>query len=321
MKKYYVLLSLLLISLLILPLAGCSKTDKFPTKPVTVIVPWNAGGGTDALARGLAKETEKHLGQTITVTNSPGGGGAVGFGAGLNAKNDGYTVTMISFELLSLPPQKLIPFTYKDYDLLMLLNSDPAALTVKADSEFKTVQDFINYAKANPGKINIGNSGPGSVWQLAAGLLEEKAGIKVNHVPFNGAAPAVTDLVGGHIQAVSVSPAEVQSQVKAGQLKMLAVMAPERLPNYPDVPTFKELGLDIQFETWRGLAVPKNTPENVKKVLSESFKKGFDSPEFKDYAKKASLNLNYLPADKFAVFLDETSKSVESVMKKLGLAK
>lgn len=319
MKKVLVLL---LVGLFVIAMAGCGgKTETFPTKPVTLIVPWAAGGGTDAIARGLAKAAEKSLGQTITVNNVTGGGGAVGHGAGLNAKNDGYTVTMITFELLSLPPQKLVPFTYKDYDLLMLLNTDPAALTVNADSPWKTVKDFVEYAKANPGKINIGNSGPGSVWQLAAGLLEEKAGIKVNHVPFNGAAPAVTDLVGGHIQAVTVSPAEVKGQVQAGKLKMLAVMGDKRDPNFPDVPTFKELGYDATFMTWRGLAVPQNTPENVKKKLAESFKNGYDSPEFQEFAKKASLGLAYEPADKFKSFLDESGKNVESVMKKLGLAK
>lgn len=319
MKKIF---ALLLVCLLVVTMAGCgAKTEKFPTKPVTIIVPWAAGGGTDAVARGLAKAAEPSLGQTITVNNVTGGGGAVGHGAGLNAKNDGYTVTMITFELLSLPPQKLVPFTYKDFDLLMRVNMDPAALTVKADAPFKSVQEFIEYAKANPGKVNVGNSGPGSVWHIAAGLLEEKAGIQLNHVPFNGAAPAVTDLVGGHIQAVTVSPAEVQSQVKAGQLKMLAVMSPERNPNFPDVPTFKELGYDINFGTWRGLAVPKNTPENVKKVLADAFKKGYDSQEFQEFAKKAGLGLAYSPADKFKEYLDETSKNVEAVMQKLGLAK
>ncbi len=321
MKK---LLTLLVILMLVVTVAGCGgggKTEKFPTKPVTLIVPWAAGGGTDAIARGLAKNTEKALGQTITVNNITGGGGAVGHGAGLNAKNDGYTVTMITFELLSLPPQKLVPFTYKDFDLLMRLNTDPAALTVKADSPFKTVKDFVEYAKANPGKLNVGNSGPASVWHIAAGLLEEKAGIKLNHVPFNGAAPAVTDLVGGHIQAVTVSPAEVQSQVKAGKLRMLAVMSDKRDPNFPDVPTFKEAGYDIMFATWRGLAVPKNTPENVKKILADAFKKGYDTPEFQDFAKKAGLGLAYAPAAEFKAFLDQTSANTEAVMKKLGLAK
>ncbi|MEW6660878.1 MAG: tripartite tricarboxylate transporter substrate-binding protein [Bacillota bacterium] len=319
-KKWVVVF--LLVGIMALILVGCGgKTEKFPEKPVTIIVPWAAGGGTDAVARGLAKNSEAALGQTITVNNVTGGGGAVGHGAGLNAKNDGYTVTMITFELLSLPPQKLVPFTYKDFDLLMRVNMDPAALTVKADAPYNTLQEFIDYAKANPGKINVGNSGPGSVWHIAAALMEEKTGIKLNHVPFNGAAPAVTDLVGGHIQAVSVSPAEVQSQVAAGQLKMLAVMSADRNPNFPNVPTFKEMGYDIVFGTWRGLAVPKGTPENAKKVLVQAFKKGYDSQEFQEFAKKAGLGLAYAPAEEFGKFLEQSSKDVELVMKNLGLAK
>ena len=175
------LFALMLVCVMLVSLAGCgSQTEKFPTKPVTLIVPWAAGGGTDAVARGLAKAAEGPLGQAITVTNTTGGGGAVGHGAGLNAKNDGYTVTMITFELLSLPPQKLVPFTYKDFDLLMRVNMDSAALTVKADAPYNNVKEFIEYAKANPGKVNVGNSGPASVWHIAAGLLEEKAGIKLD---------------------------------------------------------------------------------------------------------------------------------------------
>ncbi|QNB46528.1 hypothetical protein BR63_09525 [Thermanaerosceptrum fracticalcis] len=139
-----------------------------------------------------------------------------------------------------------------------------------------------------------------------------RAGFTGLFLIFNGAAPAVTDLVGGHIQAATVSPAEVQSQVKAGQLKMLAVMSPERNPNFPDVPTFKELDYDINFGTWRGLAVPKGTPDNVKKVLAGAFKKGYDSQEFQDFAKKAGLGLAYAPADKFKEFLDSLSKDVFS---------
>ena len=180
---------------------GQGDKASFPTKEVTTICPWSAGGGTDTILRKLAKETEPFLGQTITVTNKTGGGGAVGHGAGINAKADGYTVTMVTFEILSLPPQGLVPFTYADYDLLMRVNMDPAAVTVPADAPYDTLEDFIAYAKAHPGEINIGHSGPGSVWQIAGGIMAEKEDIDVKFVPFDGAAPAVSALVGKHIQA------------------------------------------------------------------------------------------------------------------------
>lgn len=329
--------AILLICLLVVTFAGCGQKQQeapkeepkqeepkkvdFPTKGITAICPWSAGGGTDSVLRGLSKATEEFLGQTITVNNVTGGGGAVGHGAGLNAKPDGYTVTMITFELVSLPPQGLVPFTYNDYDLLMRINMDPAALTVKKDAPYDTVEEFIKYAQEHPGEVSIGNSGPGSVWHIAAGLLADKTGIDVKYVPYDGAAPAVTALVGGHIQAVSVSPAEVQGQVEAGDLKILAVMSDERVSSFPDVPTFKELGYDITFGTWRGLAVPKGTPDDVEKILADAFKQGYETEEFQSFAKKAGLGLAYANAEDFKKFLDQNSKDVEAVMKKLDLAK
>ena len=293
----------------------------FPDKPVTVICPWTAGGGTDLLQRALSKEAEKFLGQTINVVNQTGGAGAIGHNAIRAARPDGYTVGMITFELNSLPPQGLVPFTWKDFDPLMRLNADPAALSVRADAPYSTVRGFMDYAKANPGEITIGNSAPGSVWHIAAGLAAEKTGVKVKHVPFDGAQPAVTALVGGHIKAVAVSVAEVRSQAQAGNIKILGVMSHERDKQFPNVPTFKEQGVDVQFFTWRGLALPKGVPAANKAKIVDAYKKAFDTQSFKDFAAKASLNLAYQDSAEFTKFLDQNYKDVEAVMKSLGLAK
>ena len=293
----------------------------YPDKPVTVICPWTAGGGTDVLLRSLSKSAEKYLGQTISVVNQTGGAGAIGHNAIRAARPDGYTVGMITFELNSLPPQGLVPFTWKDFDPLMRINSDPAALTVRADAPYSTVRGFMDYAKTHPGEITIGNSAPGSVWHIAAGLAAEKTGVQVKHVPFDGAQPAVTALVGGHIKAVAVSVAEVRGQVQAGNLKILGVMSAERDKIFPDVPTFKEQGVDVQFYTWRGLALPKGVPPAIKAKILDAYKKAFDSQEFKDFAAKASLNLAYQDSADFTKFLDQNYKDVAAVMKSLGLAK
>lgn len=293
----------------------------YPDKPVTVICPWTAGGGTDVLLRALAKAAEKHLGQTINVVNQTGGAGAIGHNAIRAARPDGYTLGMITFELNSLPPQGLVPFTWKDFDPLMRINSDPAALTVRKDAPYSTVRGFMDYAKAHPGEITIGNSAPGSVWHIAAGLAAEKTGVEVKHVPFDGAQPAVTALVGGHIKAVAVSVAEVKGQVQAGNLKLLGVMSAERDKIFPDIPTFKEQGVDVQFYTWRGLGLPKGVPAPIKAKLADAFKKAYDSPDFQEFAAKASLNLAYQNSADFAKFLDQNYKDVEAVMKSLGLAK
>ena len=318
MKRRNIVISSLALagSLLALPALAA-----YPEKPVTVICPWSAGGGTDTLLRALSKEAEKHLGQTINVVNQTGGGGAIGHNAIRAARPDGYTVGMITFELNSLPPQGLVPFTWKDFDPLMRINSDPAALTVKADAPYSNVKGFIDYAKANPGEVSIGNSGPGSVWHIAAGLAADKTGVKVKHVPFDGANPAVTALVGGHIKAVAVSVAEVKGQVQAGNLKILGVMSGERDKIFPDVPTFKEQGVDVQFYTWRGLGLPKGVPAEAKAKIADAYKKAFDSAEFKDFAAKASLNLSYQDTAAFTKFLDQNYNDVAAVMKGLGLAK
>ncbi len=293
----------------------------FPEKPVTVICPWAPGGGTDVLLRALSKEAEKFLGQSITVVNQTGGAGAIGHNAIRAARPDGYTVGMITFELNSLPPQGLVPFTWKNFDPMMCINSDPAALTVRKDAPYNTVRGFLDYAKAHPDEITIGNSAPGSVWHIAAGLVAEKTGIKVKHVPFDGAAPAVTSLVGGHLTAVAVSVAEVRGQVQAGNLKILGVMSSQRDKIFPDVPTFREQGVDVEFYTWRGLGLPKGVPPAIKAKLTDAFKKAMDTPAFKELAAKASLNLAYQDSADFSKFLDQNYKDVEAVMKSIGLAK
>ena len=309
------------ISVLAASAFSMSAMAAYPDKPVTVICPWAAGGGTDVLLRALSKEAEKFLGQTINVTNQTGGGGAIGHNAIRAARPDGYTVGMITFELNSLPPQGLFTYTWKDFDPLMRINSDPAALTVQKDAPYNTLQEFIDYAKAHPGEITIGNSAPGSVWHIAAGLFADKTGIDVKHVPFNGAQPAVTSLVGGHIKAVSVSSAEVRGQVEAGALKMLGVMGAEREKIFPDVPTFKELGIDIEFTTWRGMALPKGVPADIRAKIVDAYAKAMESQDFKDFAAKAGLNLAYQNSADFSVFLDQNYKDVEAVMTTLGLTK
>lgn len=322
-KKLLVLVSFIIAMAMLITGCGGEKKEaaKYPTKPITVICPWGAGGGTDAILRSLAKASEKQFGQTITVSNVTGGGGSTGHAAIMNAKKDGYTIGMITFELNSMPPQGLAPFTYKDFDPVILVNTDAAALTVNADAPYKTLDEFIAYAKANPDKISIGNSAPGSVWHIGAGLMAQKTGIKVKHVPFEGAAPAVTALVGNHIQAVSVSVAEVQSQVKAGKLRILGVMDEKRDALFPDVKTFKEQGVDVVFGTWRGIGLPKGVPAAERAKIEDAFAKAMQDPEFVETAKKMGLTLNYKNSADFAKFLADNATMVDQTMDSIGLKK
>ena len=323
MKKVFAVAGAALLVGSALALVACNKSNKraegCPKKGITMICPWGAGGGTDAVLRAICGAAEKQLGQTITVENKTGGGGAIGHAAIKDARPDGYTVGMITFELNSLPQQGLIDFTYADYDPLIRVNADAATLTVKADAPYNTVQEFVDYCKANPGKVSIGNSAPGSVWHIGAGLLAEKTGIDVKHVAFEGAAGAVTALAGGHIEAVSVSLAEVKSQLDAGNVKVIGIMDENRPANYPDIPTFKEQGFDITYFTWRGLALPKGVDPAIKQILVDAFAKAEEDPDFVETANKLNLNLAYQTPDEFGAFLKTNFEDVTATMKSLGL--
>ena len=308
MKKFFVVLLTLCVAFTAFAegnkeAASAKAAANFPSKGINVICPWAAGGGTDAILRAACSTAEKYLGQTLTVENRTGGGGAIGHAAIKDAKDDGYTIGMVTFELNSLPPQGLIDFTYADYSPICLLNIDAAAITVNANAPYKTLDEFIAYCKQNPGKVTIGNSAPGSVWHIAAGLFANQAGIDVKHVAFEGAAPAVTQLAGGHIDAVAVSVAEVKSQVLAGNLRILGVMDSKRPADFPDVKTFAELGYPVEYGTWRGMACPKTTDPSVVAKLEEAFAKVAKDPEFLALAANLGQAVVYKNSKDFGSFL------------------
>ncbi|MGY5344698.1 tripartite tricarboxylate transporter substrate-binding protein [Paenibacillus glucanolyticus] len=327
MKKYK--FSLILLAMFVVLTAcggndsaqsGSSETGKgsnFPSKPVELIVPYAAGGGTDTVARSFADMAKNDLGQSIAVVNMEGGGGAVGMQNGAKAKADGYKVSMVTVELLTLPHSGLAQFSQTDFKPIALLNEDSGAITVKADAPWNTLEEFIAATKEK--KLKVGNSGTGAIWHLAAAAFEKETGAQFNHIPFEGAAPAVTALLGGHVDAVSVSPAEVVTQVQAGELKVLGVMAEERVESLPDVPTLKESGIDLSIGTWRGLAVPKDTPDDVVKILEESFGKTAQSDEFKEQIKKMNLGYRYENGEGFTKLLEEQDQLFANLIPSLKL--
>ncbi|WP_422444923.1 tripartite tricarboxylate transporter substrate-binding protein [Thermoanaerobacterium sp. DL9XJH110] len=324
-KMMKILVLSIIVSLGVNLLSGCSSTKagktNFPEKAIEIIVPYAAGGGTDSVARAISEAAKDTFPKPVVVVNKTGGGGAVGMAEGAKAKPDGYTVTMVTVELVTLPPMGLAPFTYKDFKPVLQINADPSALTVRADAPWNTLDEFIQYAKNNPGKIQIGNSGSGAIWHLAAAAIEQKTGVKFNHVPFDGAAPAVTALLGGHIDAVTVSPAEVSAQIKAGKLKILAVASENRIEQFPDVKTFKEQGVDVVVGTWRGFAVPKDTPDEIVKILQEGFKKAAEKDSFKEFMNKAGLGIEVKTGQEFLDRIQKDSELFDNLIKSLGLAK
>ena len=322
MKKFLVLSLILALFAQSIFAAGARQSGDavaYPSRTITMICPWAAGGGTDAILRALSAAAEKQLGVTIAVENRTGGGGAIGHAAIKNARPDGYTLGMITFELNSLPQQGLIDFTYKDFDPLIRVNADAATLTVKADAPYNSVREFVDYAKAHPGEISIGNSAPGSVWHIGAGLLANETGIQVKHIPFEGAAPAVTALAGGHIQAVSVSLAEVKSQLDAGNVKCLGIMDTKRSALYPNIPTFIDQGYNITYATWRGIALPLGVDPAVRKILEDAFIAAMQDEAFMTQAKNLNLDLAYQNGADFGRFLAENYDAVTKTLQETHL--
>jgi tripartite-type tricarboxylate transporter receptor subunit TctC len=272
---------------------------EFPTKEVQIIIPWAAGGATDLIFRALAATSDKFLGKAVVVVNRPGGGGAVGYTEVMQAKPDGYTLVSAITPLAILPHQVTTAFTYKNFEPIINVVSDPGMFLVRSDAPWKSLKEFLDFAKKNPEMITVGNSGAGGGVHLIALAFEKAAGVKFNNIPFSGGGPSVTALLGGHINAVSVSPPEGIEHVKAGKLKIIALFAEKRFELFPDVPTVKEQGIDFVMTQWRGLAAAKGTPPDVIKKLHDAFKQGMDDPIFKKNAKDMVVNLSYLGPEAF----------------------
>ena len=287
----------------------------FPTKEVQIIIPWAAGGATDLIFRALAATTGKYLGKPVVVVNKPGGGGAVGYTEGMKAAPDGYILTAAVTPMTILPHQVTTAFTYKNFEPILNVVSDPSMFLIRSDAPWKSLKEFLDYAKQNPDMITVGNSGAGGGVHLVALAFEKAAGVKFNHIPFSGGGPSVTALLGGHVNAVSVSPPEGIPQVQAGKLKIIALFAEKRLAMFPDVPTVKEQGINFAMGMWRGLAAPKGTPPDVIKKLHEAFKQGMDDPVLKKNAADMAVNLDYLGPEAFGKLIAGDHDFYEKLVK------
>src|SRR5574341_1726170 len=226
-----VFLTLLLAAAIAVPAA------EFPAKEVQIIIPYAAGGATDLVFRALAASTSKYLGKAVVVVNKPGGGGAVGFTEAAQSRPDGYTLVTAITPLTILPHQVKTAFTYQNFEPIINVVLDPVMFQVRADSQWKTLREFLDYAKKNPGMITVGNSGAGGGVHLIALAFEKAAGVEFNHIPFAGGGPSVTALLGGHVHAVSVSPPEGIAHVRAGKLRIIALFSEKRMADFPEVQT------------------------------------------------------------------------------------
>lgn len=298
-----------------------AAAQTYPTKAVEVIVPVSAGGGTDVVGRAFAEAVRKHFPQQpFIVMNKPGASGAIGMGDVVNAKPDGYKLGILISELTILPHLGSIKFSFEDFTPIARLNADPSAITVAANAPWNTIGELLAHVRKNPGELKMGNGGQGSIWHLAAASLEDKAQVKFNNVPFSGSAPAVISLLGGHVDALAVSPGEVSQHVAAGKLKTLAIMADQRWGGmFEKVPTLKESGIDLSVGVWRGLAAPKNTPREVVDLLREVARKATDDDGFRETLSKSNLGWAYADAAEFRATMLRDNTAFRQLIPKLQL--
>jgi tripartite-type tricarboxylate transporter receptor subunit TctC len=297
---------------------------KVPNRPVQLVCPWAAGGGTDRIARMVAALLEKELGQPVTVVNRTGGSGAVGHTAGATAAPDGHTITIVTVELAMMHWMGLTPLTYREFTPVALLNIDPAGVQVAANSEFRTVKQLLDYARANPGKLKASGTGRGGIWDLARAGMLKAAGLPIDAIPWvpsNGAAPALQELAAGGVQVVTASLVEGRPMIEAGKVRALANMADKRDPAFADVPTLKELGINWTMGAWRGIALPRGTSPEIVAVYERALEKVVRSKEFIEFMQKAPFGVLYKGSRDFAAFLEEQDRTMGVLMKEAGLTK
>ena len=299
--------------------------QSYPSRPITLSVPWGAGGGTDATARIIASLLEKDLGQPVTVVNRTGGNGVVGHAAIAAAQADGYTLGMATVEIGMMHWQGLTELTSASYTPIALVNADPAGFQVRADSPYKSVKEVLDAIKANPGKLKSSGTGQGGIWHLAiAGLLRDQKidPAAIPWVPSNGAAPAMQDLVAGGVDVVTCSLPEARALIDAGKVRSLAVMDAKPSALYPNVPTLKSAtGSDWTVAAWRGIVGPKGLPKDAQDKLSAAIRKIVASKEYNDFMASRGFGVIYAPADDFAKFMAKADTELGATMKAVGLIK
>jgi tripartite-type tricarboxylate transporter receptor subunit TctC len=303
-----------------------ARAQAYPARPVTVIVPWGAGGGTDATARIVAALLEKDLGQPFNVVNRTGGSGVVGHTAIATAQPDGYTIGMLTVEISMMHWQGLTELAPKSYTPLALMNEDPPGIQVSSSSPYKTVKELADAIKAAPpGKFKASGTGQGGIWHLALVGWMQAMGLPANQVawvPSNGAAPAMQDLAAGGLDLTTCSVPEARAIIEAGKARSLAIMAPARNPIFKDVPTLKEaMGIDYATGAWRGIGAPKNLPPELATKLTAALKKVYDSAEFKDFMSNRGFGTVWGDGSQFGSFMDKGDAQMGEAMRAAGLSK
>lgn len=291
----------------------------WPDKPITIIVPWGAGGNTDTVARLVAQGLQKELGVNVNVVNRTGGSGVVGHDAIKRAKPDGYTLGIVTVEIAMMHHQKMTELSYKDYAPITRLAAIYGGLQVAQDSPYKTVNELLEFVKNNPGKLRASGSGLNSIWHLNMVGMLRSAGLpadSVKYIPSQGANSALQEMVSGGIDFITSSPGEAKSMVGAKMVRHLAIMSPEVSPLYADVPVFKEAtGYNWTLTAWNLLAAPKDLDPEIQNKLIEAMKKVYESGELKQFANNQGFEVSALYGADMYQFMAEEDKKFGEILK------
>ncbi len=320
--KRLMLASAALAALAVMPAFAQSA---FPERPIQMIVPWGAGGGTDAVGRILAAVLQEELGQPINVVNRTGGSGVVGHSAIATSPADGYTIGIMTIEIGMMHWQGLTDLTHEQFDILGIVNADPGGIMVSADSEHQTIQSLLDALRSNPaGTFTGSGTGQGGIWHLGlAGWLlsEDLQPNQVTWVPSQGAAAGITDMVAGGVDLVPTSLAEGRSMIDAERVRPLVSMSAERQELFPDVPTLKEsTGSDWTLSVWRAVAAPKGLPADVKARLSEALETAYNSETYGNFMRERGFGMRWAGPEEATELVAADDASLGEVMKRAGLA-
>lgn len=301
---------------------GAQASKKFPEKAMDMTVLFQAGGAADVIGRQLADGASKELGQTIVSNVRTGGGGAIGYQYVLNSKADGYNMVWNSTSICVTYHQGNMPAgqDYSAFRGVAKISDEASVIAVKADAPWQTLEEFKQYCLEHPGEVDVVNSGVGSFNHLTAAAIENALGVKFNHVPMDSKA-SVTAVLGGKADAMVNMAFDAIPQVQGGEMRVLAVVGKNRVSQMPDVPTMVELGYDVALTMWRGIAVPKDTPDDVVKVLEAAFLKAAESEQFKEFCAKYSVEVDPLGAADFDKLMKDEDKIIADLMEKIGLKK
>ena len=309
---------LVIVALAALSAGGCKKAG-YPNKKINLIIQAAPGGESDSTGRLIGQQMEKELGVPVVCANKTGASGSVAFQYVISQPADGYTIGICPAEVCMVEPLGISKVTPADMDFLGGACETASAVIVKADAPYKTLEEFVQYCKDNPDKIRNGTSGAGSTLHVGGELFARAAGIKFQYVPFDGSGPAITALMGGHVEVVTIGVLSAAAGIDSGDLRVIAILGDERSPRCPDVPTAREAGVDCVYSTWVGLYGPKGLPAEVKAKLEAAVKMGVEGPLYTDFTASKGLQKKYRDSAAFTRFVDENYTLYKKLIPSLNL--